>query len=174
METIAANDDLLETLVNFINEAGIECTPGTLPEHTFLPGVDIQQGRIIYDVQLLKYPGDLLHEAGHLAVLLPEHRAVAQSPDNLFGDISDAAAEMGAIAWSWAALTHLGLSPEVVFHEHGYKGDAKGLVANFSSEQYLAVPLLQWFGMTKEPKRGMVQDEHTYPKMRHWLRQPMP
>ena len=173
METTSIHKEqlLLEQLASFINETGIACRPGTLPENTFLPGIDIQNGAIIYDHELLKYPGDLLHEAGHLAVLLPQHRAVATSPDKLFGDLDPAAAELGAIAWSWAALKHLQIDPAVVFHEQGYKGGAANIMENFSSGHYMAVPLLQWLGMTSEPKNGTAPDEFTYPRMRRWLRQ---
>ncbi|MCW3121833.1 MAG: hypothetical protein JWQ38_1325 [Flavipsychrobacter sp.] len=171
METVTktSNDVLLDQLATFINEIGIACRSGTLSGDTFLPGVDIQQGTIIYDVGKLKYPGDLLHEAGHIAVLLAEHRTVAQSPDDLFGNIGPEAAEMAAIAWSWAAIKYLEIPPEVVFHEHGYKGGSESIMENFSNGKYFGVPMLQWMGMTKEPKRDIAADEHTFPGMMHWL-----
>jgi len=161
---------LIEQLVGFINGIGIECSESALPEPTFLPGVDIQGGRIIYDKARLKYPGDLLHEAGHLAVLLPIHREQAQSPDNLFGNVNPAAAEICAISWSWAALQRLQLASEIVFHEHGYRGGSQNIIDNFCNGKYMGVPLLQYYGMTKEPKHDVAADEHTYPKMKHWLR----
>ncbi len=164
------DDLLLHKIVGFINDTGIECKEGTLPESTFLPGVDIKDGRIVYDKLLLRYPGDLLHEAGHIAVLLPHDRRQAQSPDKLFGDVDPAAAEMAAIAWSWAALQHLQIPPEVVFHEHGYKGGSSNIIENFSAGRYFAVPYLQWLGMTAEPKHPVPASEYTYPKMKHWLR----
>jgi len=131
-----------------------------LDKGTFLPGIDIRQGGLLYDSEQMKYAGDLLHEAGHLAVLAPEDRAVAQSPDKLNGDLGEGAAEMAAIAWSWAALKHLELEPEVVFHEHGYKGGGKGLIENFSSGCYVGVSILQWVGMSNA----------AYPAMASWVR----
>ena len=59
----------------------------------------------------------MLHEAGHLAVMTPKKRA--KCGDNAGKNIGE---EIGAICWSYAALTHLGLDPTVVFHPQGYKG----------------------------------------------------
>ena len=104
-----------------------------------------------------------------MAVLLPADRAKV-SGDNPEGDISAPAAEMAAIAWSWAALQHIQLPPEVVFHEHGYKDGSQSIIENFSEGRYMAVPMLQWLGMTTEPRNGEIADEFTYPKMKYWLR----
>ena len=60
----------------------------------------------------LRFPGNVLHEAGHLAVATPQGRA---GMDRDAG--KDAAEEMMAIGWSYAAALHLGLDPAVVFHE---------------------------------------------------------
>ena len=81
------------------------------------------------------------------------------------------AAEMAAIAWSWAAASYLNVAPEILFHEDGYKGGADTLIHNFTAGRYIGVPILQWIGMTKEPRPGIVPDDHTYPKLIHWLRQ---
>ena len=163
--------DLVSKITAFINETGIECRPGLLAHATFLPAIDIQQGCIIYDPEQLKHPGDLLHEAGHLAVLRPQHRREAHSPDNVSGDLDAAAAEMAAIAWSWAASRHLDIAPEILFHQDGYKGASDSLIANFGSGRYLGVPILQWIGKTREPRPGATADDQTYPKLIHWLRQ---
>ena len=37
-----------------------------------------------------------------------------------------------AIAWSYAAGVHLGLSASLVFHEMGYRGGSQALIDNFS------------------------------------------
>ncbi|MGB7019857.1 MAG: hypothetical protein WBD80_11725, partial [Xanthobacteraceae bacterium] len=47
---------------------GIEVRAATLIEPTFLPGLDIRHGAILADEARLTYPGDILHEAGHIAV----------------------------------------------------------------------------------------------------------
>ena len=158
----------ITTIVQFINGLGIPCRENQLRKDTFLPGIDIQQGEILYDPELMKYPGDLLHEAGHVAMLLPEDRLQVQSPDKISGDLDPGAAEMCAIAWSWAALKHIGIKPEEVFHEHGYKGGGPNIVENFSEGRFFGIPLLSYFGMTHDPQQH--NDDQTFPNMICWLR----
>lgn len=165
------DNDLLSKITTFINETGIACRAGKIPGSTFLPGVMIQNGCIIYDAMQLKHPGDLLHEAGHLAMLLAEHRAQANGADNISGDLDAGAAEMGAIAWSWAAKEHLGIAPELLSHAEGYKGDSENMINNFNSGRYFGVPILQWPGMTMDPDPRLLAKDNAYPKMIRWLRQ---
>ncbi|MEW5848838.1 MAG: aspartyl/asparaginyl beta-hydroxylase domain-containing protein [Myxococcota bacterium] len=165
---------LLTRITAFLDEIGIPCRAGTISRATVLPGLDIQDGVLLFDLSRRPHLGDLLHEAGHLAVLKPDVRATATAPDNLVGDLDVGAAEMGAIAWSWAAVVHLGLDPEVVFHAHGYRGNARQLVADFKAGRYLAVPLLQWMGMTTDPHGRGPRGTQVYPAMKHWLRPASP
>ena len=116
------------------------------------------------DPERLLYPGDLLHEAGHLAVMLPAQRAVTGS--NVGADMGD---EIAAQTWSYAAAVHLGLPPEVVFHPAGYKGSADKLIEVFS-EGRVGVPLLQWMGLTLDAKRAAAESMAPYPHMIRWLR----
>lgn len=167
---MTASQTLTEKITSFLSSIGIPCREAALDYDTFLPGVDIREGGILYDPQRLQHPGDLLHEAGHLSVLLPRDRAAAGSPDHLSGDLQSAGAELAAIAWSWAALKHLQLSPEVVFHENGYAGGSENIIDNFSEGRYFGVSLLQWLGMTTEPKKEQDEVPFLYPAMQHWLR----
>lgn len=160
---------LLQKIAGFVNSIGIPCKPGTIDRETFLPGVDINNGSIVYDEARLISPGDILHEAGHIAVLLEKDREKVTSPD-VSGDLQPGGAEMAAIAWSWAALRHLGLSPDVVFHEKGYHGESSQIIMNFSAERYFGVSLLQWFGMTCEKKNAGQLSVAVYPEMQFWLR----
>ncbi len=167
--------ELTNKISGFINEIGIECRQGQVPDNTFLPGVEICHGTIIYDPEQLTYPGDLLHEAGHLAVLKPEHRKLANGSENLSGDIDAGAAEMAAIAWSWAAKDHLVIDAETLFHSGGYKEGSENLIEAFSKcnegGTIIGVPILQWLGLTKGFMRNQLPDEYTFPKMMQWLRQ---
>ena len=168
-------NELTNNISGFINKIGIKCRQGQVNDNTFLPGVEICHGTIIYDMEQLTYPGDLLHEAGHLAVLKPEHRLLANGSENLSGDIDAGAAEMAAIAWSWAAKEHLGISAEILFHSGGYKEGSVNLIEAFlkcnQGGTIVGVPILQWLGMTRELMRNQLPDEYTFPKMIHFLRQ---
>ena len=157
------SDPLAARLVAFAREIGIPVRLGDLPSPTFLPALDIRHGTIWIDETKGLCPGDILHEAGHLAVADAEQRArPTLSPDG--GD------EMAAIAWSWAAACHLRLAPEVLFHPAGYKGGSAALIDAFSSGRFFGVPLLQYHGMTIEPRRAVERGLPPFPHMLRWVR----
>jgi hypothetical protein len=161
--SVAFADPLTERLVAFVQGVGIEVRAAALPEPTFLPGLDIRHGAIVIDESRLKHPGDILHEAGHIAVTDPADRnAPKLSPDA--GD------ELTSIAWSYAALRHLKLDPAIVFHADGYKGGAASIIENFEAGRYFGVPLLQLYGMSREPHVAARTGEAPYPHMWRWLR----
>ena len=154
---------LIERLADFVRGIGIDVRPAELPDGTFLPGLDIRDGAILVDEARLSYPGDLLHEAGHLAVADPPTRN-APSLEPTPGD------EMAALAWSWAALRHLDLAPEIVFHPQGYKGGSQSLIDAFSGRGGPGIPLLQWYGMTLEHKTAAERGLEPFPHMLRWVR----
>jgi hypothetical protein len=158
-------DMLTTTIVTFLRGIGLVVRPGRVPEQAFLPGIWIDHGALVVDESCLSYPGDLLHEAGHLAVASPERRPT------IVGDAGpDAAEEMMAIAWSFAAVVHLGLDPAVVFHSAGYQGGSAGLIENFQQGRYIGMPVLQWLGMTYDAIQAPSYQVAPYPHMVQWLR----
>lgn len=74
-------NELTAKIADFLTEIGIEIGLARLSEPTFLPGILIDGGKILVDEEKLAYPGDLLHEAGHLAVVPGNLRA------NLSGEV---------------------------------------------------------------------------------------
>ena len=157
----------LERIVGFLTEIGVGVRRAELAAETFLPGVLIEAGGMVVDEARLAHPGDLLHEAGHLAVLTSEERA--RAGENLESGPGE---EMAAIAWSYAACVHLGLDAGVVFHDAGCKGGGASLRENFSAGRYVGVPLLAWYGLTRERAGGAGAGEETvYPRMARWLRE---
>jgi len=156
-------DPLTAKLVAFVGGVGIDVRAAELPENTFLPGLDIRHGAILVDEARLAWPGDILHEAGHVAVAHPDERAQPQlSPTP--GD------EMAALAWSFAAARHLGLALDILFHPQGYKGGSSALIENFSAGRYVGVPLLQLYGMSVEPREAAARGVEPFPHMLRWLR----
>ena len=67
-------DAVTQRIVRFLVEIGLEVRAETIEEETFLPGILIQDGVILVDEARLTHPGDLLHEAGHLATVTPKKR----------------------------------------------------------------------------------------------------
>lgn len=158
-----------ETAVEFIRAIGIPVEYRTLPANTFLPGLEIHKGSILVDLQQLKYPGDILHEAGHIASVAAAERKDLV-PETIGQRPNHAAEEMMAIAWSYAACWHLGINPYFVFHDDGYKGGGKEIADQFDEGRYFGVPMLQWAGMTAEPRQSENLKLPAYPVMKKWLR----
>lgn len=151
-------------IIAFLEEIGIKVIRTEIHEETFLPGIKAEEAKLLIDESRMLYPGDMLHEAGHLAVIPPERREKAKG--NMGKDRGE---EMMAIAWSYAAMIHLELEPEIVFHEDGYRGGSKSILENFSQGRYFGVPVLQWLGLTIEPRHAKENGEKPFPHMIKWL-----
>ena len=149
-------------ILDFLTKIGLGIRIADLPAETFLPGVILEPGGLVVDPARLLYPGDLHHEAGHLAVMLPRDR---RSSANVGTDMGD---EIAAQCWSYAAACHLGLPPEIVFHSAGYHASAESLIRIYA-EGRAGVPLLQWMGLTLDPTRAAEANLAPYPHMVRWL-----
>ncbi|MBL7729384.1 MAG: hypothetical protein JNM68_16940 [Dinghuibacter sp.] len=164
------DNEITRKMIGFIESLGIPVKFTTGIEGTFLPGLRIENGAILADEQVHFYPGDLLHEAGHLAVVPAAERATLCNED-IGRREHHAAEEMMSIAWSFAACLHLGIDPLVVFHENGYKNGGAEIAENFSKGQYFGVPMLQWIGLTHDPAgKELPENAVLFPKMIKWMR----
>ena len=147
-------------ITNFLNEIGIDVIKADIVEDTFLPGLQLKGQSILVDDTKLKYPGDLLHEAGHIAVTEKQRRPLIGT--NEIGESWPSQSdEIVAILWSYAALHHLELDPKIVFHPEGYKNASPWFIEQFTNGVYMGLPLLEWMG---------VCDSAAFPKMKRWLR----
>ncbi|KOO60103.1 hypothetical protein WH43_00330 [Rheinheimera sp. KL1] len=154
----------LQKVLAFFNEIGIAYQIQPLAGPSFLPGAQIKNGGLCIDPTRLAYPGDLLHEAGHIAVMPTVQRHLLN--DNVNESANQGPAEeMAAIAWSWAALVYLNLPPEFLFHAEGYKGGSEAYITAFSTGGGFGYPLLSWYGMCEQPSAA-----DGYPQMKLWLR----
>jgi hypothetical protein len=156
-------DPTATRIVDWLREIGLAVRLAPVDD-SFLPGVRMEPGGLLVDPERLIYPGDLLHEAGHLAIMLPAQRASTGS--NAGADMGD---EIAAQTWSYAAAVHLGIPAETVFHSNGYKGAATVLIAAYRDGK-VGVPLLQWMGLTLDPVRAAAAQIPAYPHMIRWLR----
>ena len=147
----------------FLQAIGIAIEVGTVGE-SVIPGMTVRHGRVRVDPEVSAYPGDLLHEAGHLAVSDPATRATIETIPTDPGD------EMAAIAWSVAAAKACGTALETLFFDGGYKGNAGALRAAFGGKGWVGVPMLAAFGMTAEPRRAEEWGMPAFPAMTRWLR----
>ena len=157
-------DETAHLILDWLRQIGLTIRFAPLGEETFLPGVLLEPGGLVVDAERLLYPGDLLHEAGHLAVMLPSARASAAV--NVGSDMGD---EIAAQTWSYAAAVHLGFPAEIVFHAAGYHGAAQTLIEVYRDGK-AGVPLLQWMGLTLDAKHAIAENRLPFPKMIRWLR----
>jgi len=154
------DQNTLETILGFLRSINIQVGEQNLPLDTFLPGVSILRDTILIDPKQLKYPGDVLHEAGHIATTEKSIRSKIGTSEMDQEWPSDGE-EIATVLWSYAACVHLNLDLEVVFHPSGYKNESEWLIEQFNNKNYIGLPLLEWMGLcTKEE----------FPLMRRWLR----
>jgi hypothetical protein len=150
----------VDPLLAFVRSIGLEVRERPLPEPTFVPGLLIEAGALVVDRRRLLYPGDILHEAGHLAL------STAAERPTVGGNVTEnhpekEGEELGVHAWAYAATRALGLPAALVFHPAGYRGQSDWLVSQFENGQYLGLPLLVWMNLTATA---------SYPEMARWLR----
>ncbi len=148
---------------------GIETIPAKIDKETFLPGIFVENGKLLVDEMKLTFPGDLLHEAGHLAVA-PAALRGQLSDEVILPDVNLDVLETQAIVWSYAACIYLEIDPRIVFHEGGYKGKSESLLFNFSLGIYLGLNGLEESGMAYSENKAKEIGVLSYPKMQKWLR----
>lgn len=155
-----------QQIIHFLEQIGIPVVKTELPGDCFLPGLALRGNTILMDPEKMKYPGDLLHEAGHIAVTEEALRPLIGSED-MDPEWPSAGDEIASILWSYAALTHLGIPPEVVFHPDGYKEQSDWFIEQFQNKNYIGLPLLEWMGFCSASEKDGVE---AFPKMIKWLR----
>jgi hypothetical protein len=163
--TEVSEDEHVDRIIDFLKKIGIEVREGSCSKKAFMPGIWVDGGALVVDRQALLYPGDLLHEAGHLAVMTPDRRShAAGSVGSNLGE------EIAAQAWSYAAALAAGIPLEVVFHDNGYHGAGPWLRELFAGGGTAGVPLLVWYGMTQMPGTETDGDAVAFPRLSTWLR----
>jgi hypothetical protein len=130
------DEEHLPAILGFLDAIGIRVRVDCFEGEGFLPGILLADGGMLFDPSRVLGAGDLLHEAGHLAVVPARWRGrVGRDADASLRAIQVrddeppppvAAWEAMAIGWSFAAAVHLGIPPEVVFLEGGYLTDRAG------------------------------------------------
>lgn len=179
----------LAPIETFLSRIGLPVMRAALSDDSFLPGVAVRQGGLVIDPDRLGSPGDVLHEAGHLAVTPSRLRA------RLDGNIDACAAaliadpdlkvtateadqiartEPQAIAWSYAAALAAGVSPECVFWSGGYGGQHGGaphlVMMQVAQGFFPGIQGLVRTGLCSAPPPfGDPADLAPFPQMKAWL-----
>lgn len=156
-------------MVDFIRGIGIDVVEKPINDETFIPGIYIEKGRLLVDEEKLLYPGDLLHEAAHIAMIPSHLRCYASGNVGQIEEIGSSY-EIEAIAWSWAAVVALGIDPEILFHNKGYKGGAQELLFNYQMGVYIGIKGILDAGMAYTNNKAAELGVEPFPVMQKWLR----
>ena len=157
--------EIVLRIKDFISDIGIPIKESAILVETIMPGIQIDNGILVFDKEKLLYPGDLLHMAGHIAVKPSSERNVSSLDCKM-----DPAEEMMTIAWTYAAIINLNISPEVVFHPNCYKGQSAQIISGFQNGFYLGLPMLQWVNMAADHIQATLLGIEPFPKMIKWVR----
>ncbi|MDO6525569.1 hypothetical protein Q4519_07720 [Motilimonas sp. 1_MG-2023] len=162
-------NETITQICDFLHAINLPFSLTSIENESFLPGVSLNQGALQIDIDKLKYAGDILHEAGHIAVCEPIYRAQLQGDvykNGLRNGRQKQAMhgeEIAAIAWSVAAVKRLNLPMKTIFHDDGYKGASHSLINAFDNGGIFGQPLLDVWEMTSS--------EHGFPIMKKWIRE---
>lgn len=148
---------------SFLDRIGIVCREGAIEGETFLPGLLIDQGSLTIDLSKLSYPGDILHEAGHIALTDPAKRPFLNQ-EMLNAQSGKESEEIGVLLWTFLASREIGFPDDFVFHAGGYKGQSTWLMEQYQAGHYIGLPLLVWMGITTPSPAGGL------PVVKSWLR----
>jgi hypothetical protein len=162
--------DRVGSILQFLRAIGIDVQEEALDDRCFLPGVQIRAGALVVDRARLQWPGDLLHEAGHLAVL-PAALRPLQSGALHDCELVPHAGEAEAMAWAYAAACAIGLPAEELFHGGGYHGQSAGLIMTFTLGVYPGLHGLMQSGMAQGMAQAQASGTAAYPRMLRWLRE---
>lgn len=176
-----------DRIVDFLRTVGLPVEVGPFGAEGFLPGVTIRDGTLRVDPEHLYVSGDLLHEAGHMAIvpsrlrpmlgtnLETSLRDVVDADGDPLARLALAHTEIMAIAWSYAALRALDLPPETLFFAGGYKMTASQqahFLSLMENGNYFGILHLASVGMTGP--MGVMAMLHAnglppFPVMTRWL-----
>jgi len=191
-ELLAERQRWAAAAVDFVRSIGISVSEGVAADlkGSFVPGVRIAAGGLIVDIETV-FPGDVLHEAGHLAIIPEQFRhladgtlravfnamtqhlkdnpmAIAAWPEDRVcrGILQSGEAE--AAAWQYAAAQHIGLPDEWLFPPESFQGEPEDTLLRLKANQYFGINGLQSAGWTRVHAMGN-PTLPLYPKLTFWL-----
>ena len=158
----------LRQIIEFLEAIELEPLESIVDPSSLLPGVTISAGRVVYDPTRLHWPGDLLHEAGHIAVTPAALRPRLDATLPLSS--VPHAGEVEATAWAYAAILAIGLDPSVLFHSGGYQAHSRGLAFSYSMGCFPGASGLCAAGFAHSQADAHRTGVRPYPHMIRWLR----
>lgn len=177
--THARPNNSIQQAIIFLKGIGFNTERGEVTANSFVPNITIKNGEIVYNEEALV--GDMLHEAGHLAILPAKYRSICQA--NVGRSVAeiwkhaDAAGELEvdspmyraliqasdpeATAWAWAAGKEIGIAEEEIIPDFQYQGTGEEIRSMLSARCYLGINGLR--------AAGMLDSVKTFPKLTRWV-----
>jgi hypothetical protein len=180
------NTDYLLKAVAFLREIGLTVTEDPTAK-SFMRKVAIDKGTLRYrpDAPV----GDLLHEAGHLAIIPTRFRSYMDGnitigikrmfdelgqentpPDSPIYHACLQSSDTEATAWAWAVGVHLGIPEELVIEDNQYGRTGATIRACLAARAYLGINGLTWAGYcASNAPYAKVSGKPLYPQLAFWL-----
>lgn len=175
---------MLDKTIEFLRGIGLTVT--VVPQATgFFEKVHIINGTL--EIEPDCPPTDLLHEAGHLAVVPERFRskmhvdidfgvqemlalldAEGPHPDSEQWRTAIQAGEAEATAWQWAAGKAIGLPDEMIIVDADYEGTGDEVRAELQSLYHVGIKGLSHAGFCKT-RADYPWPGEVYPKLNYWL-----
>lgn len=184
--------DDIDSILNFLEEIGIEYKIDNGIQGSFAENINIKNGVVHFDYNKVLVV-DLLHESGHLALVLKEYRPLLSGwldkglkeysamIDKLHHsdprlDILMCCDDNQVTAWAWAVGCKLGLNPDDVITSESYGGEGDSVrfklsISGQSPMPYIGVSALHHAGFTKKYSYSAKLNQPKisfYPFMNYW------
>jgi len=178
--------------IEFVRSIGIPVSTTDSEEvaSAFVPYCRVKGGGLMVNPEKV-FPGDIIHEAGHIAVIPSRFRpsasgtfgkslremkdymdananAIGRFPEDptLRGIMQSGEAE--ATAWQYAAAQHIGLPDEWLFPPGSFEGNGEENLMRLKANSYMGINGLQAAGWTKVREISRLELP-TFPKLAFWL-----
>lgn len=174
----------LGAVVSWLRTQGFVVREGTRFSQTFNHGIWIEDGELVYDADEA-HPGDLLHDAGHLAVLpecvrsriaggdiedsllplirdyMEKHPQAVAFPEDPAARALLQSSDLEVIAWAWAAALAAGVNPRLTC-ANGFpnEGDVDATVVGLKARNHPGIEGLLLSGFVSSPAQ--------YPRLNFW------
>ena len=176
--------------ISFVQGIGLEVVTRDSGVRGFIEGVRVRAGVLHVGLDTV-FPGDVLHEAAHLALIPLRFRHLA---DGDLRDVNKAmrnyveahgeglmrhpedplcravlqADEQEAAAWQYAAALKVGLPDVWLFPDDAFEGNGKAVLQYLKLKRHMGINGLQAARWTLVRKNPHI-DLPVYPELAHWL-----
>jgi hypothetical protein len=185
MSELVSDGEERERLIAFLSEIGIDVIVGSDTNGGFLDTCKIEKGHLIASPNTPI--SDILHEAGHLAIL-PEiyrtkvtgdsdevireiHKSIflAHGEDHPFPRAIVNSSDQAATAWAWAAGRHLGIAPEKIIQDSDYDNSGHDMRIMLSTGMYAGIHSLAHAGFCQTKRNPYVNEGAVWPELNYWV-----